>query len=93
MRLLLALVVTMAWLGMAPAQKFDLNEVSCSQLVNTDKQTTTYLIVWLRGFWTEADEPMILDLERLEADAARVTEFCANNPGMKVFGAADKIFQ
>ena len=51
------------------------------------------LIVWLRGFWTEADEPMILDLERLEADAARVAEFCANNPGMKVFRAADKIFQ
>ncbi len=93
MRLLLALVMTMVWLGMAPAQKFDLNEVSCSQLVNTDKQTTIYLIVWLRGFWTEADEPMILDLERLEADAVRVTEFCANNPGMKVFRAADKIFQ
>jgi len=66
MRLLLALVMTAAWLGMALAQKFDLNEVSCSQLVNTDRQTTIYLIVWLRGFWTEADEPMILDLERLE---------------------------
>ena len=92
MRLLLALVMTAAWLGMALAQKFDLNEVSCSQLVNTDRQTTIYLIVWLRGFWTEADEPMILDLERLEADAGRLTEFCAKNPDMKVFLAADKIF-
>ena len=68
-------------------------EVSCSQLLNTDKQNTIYLIVWLRGFWTDADEPMILDLERLRADADRVTEFCAKNPDMKVFRAADTIFQ
>ena len=93
MRLLLALAVIAALLGAAPAQKFDLNETSCSQLLNTDKQNTIYLIIWLRGFWTEADEPMMLDLERLRADADRVTEFCARNPDMKVFRAADTIFQ
>ena len=49
----------------------------------------TYLIVWLRGFWTEADEAMILDLERLQADADKVSDFCARTPDVRVFTAAN----
>jgi hypothetical protein len=48
--------------------------------------------VWLRGFWTEADEAMVLDLERLQADADKVTDFCASNPDVKVFAAAQRLF-
>jgi acid stress chaperone HdeB len=93
MRLLVALALTLSWLSAPSAQKFDLDVISCRELLSTDRQNMTYLIVWLRGFWTEADEPLILDLERLQADVDRMTDFCTRNPAMKVFAAADQIFQ
>ena len=92
MRLVVALALTLSWLSAPSAQKFDLDRISCRELLNTDKQNMTYLIVWLRGFRTEADEPLILDLDRLQADADRMTAFCTQNPDMKVFTAADKVF-
>ena len=80
MQVIVALALTLSWLSVASAQKFDLDRVSCRELLDTDKQNLMYLIVWLRGFWTEADEPMILDLERLQADVDRMTDFCTRNP-------------
>ena len=53
MRFLLALALTMTWLSSPSAQKLDLDRVSCRELLHVDKQTMTYLIVWLRGFWTK----------------------------------------
>ena len=92
MRLLLAVALMASWLNTASAQKFDLDLLSCRELLGTDRQNMTYLIVWLRGFWTEADEAMILDLERLRADADKMTDFCASNPDLKVFAAAKRLF-
>jgi len=86
----MALVVS--WLNAASAQRLDLDLIACRELLSTDKQNMTYLIVWLRGFWTEADEAMILDLERLQADADKVTDFCARNPDVRVFAAAKRLF-
>ena len=92
MRLLVAVALVVSWLNAAFAQRFDLDLISCRELLGTDRQNVTYLIVWLRGFWTEADEAMILDLERLQADADKVTDFCARNPDVKVFAAAKRVF-
>ena len=76
----------------ASAHRFDLDLISCRELLSTDRQNMTYLIVWLRGFWTEAAEAMILDLERLQADGDKVTDFCARNPDVRVFAAAKRLF-
>jgi hypothetical protein len=92
MRLLFAMALVVSWLNTASAQRFDLDLISCRELLGTDRQNMTYLIVWLRGFWTEADEAMILDLERLRADADKITDFCASNPDLKVFAAARRLF-
>jgi hypothetical protein len=35
---------------------------------------------------------MMLDLERVHADAEKVTDFCAKNPDVKVFEAAKLLF-
>jgi acid stress chaperone HdeB len=91
MRLLLATVFAALSLWPAPAQRFDLDLISCREFLATDRQNMTYMIVWLRGFWTEADEAMILDLERLQVDADKVTDFCVRNPDVKVFEAARRM--
>jgi hypothetical protein len=92
MRLLCAMALVVSWLNAASAQRLDLDLIACRELLSTDKQNMTYLIVWLRGFWTEADEAMILDLERLQADADKVTDFCVRNPDVKIFEAAKRLF-
>ena len=92
MRVLVAVALVVSWLIAASAQRFDLNLISCRELLGTDRLNATYLVVWLRGFWTEADEAMVLDLERLQADADKVTDFCASNPDVKVFSAAQRLF-
>ena len=92
MRLLVAVALMLSWLNAASAQRFDLNLISCRELLGTNRQNVTYLVVWLRGFWTEADEAMVLDLERLQTDADKVTDFCARNPDEKVFAAAQRLF-
>jgi hypothetical protein len=92
MRLLFAVALMASWLNTASAQKFDLDRLSCRELLGTDRQNMTYLIVWLRGLWTEADEAMILDLERLHADADKFTDFCARNPDEKIFTTAKRLF-
>ena len=92
MRLLVAVALVATWLNTASAQRFDLDLISCRELLATDRQNVTYLVVWLRGFRTEADEAMVLDLERLQADADKVTDFCAKNPDVKVLEAAQRLF-
>ena len=92
MRLLVALFLTLSSLNAAPTQRFDLDLISCREFLSTDKRNINYLIVWLRGFWTEADQAMMLDLERVHADAEKVTDFCAKNPDVKVFEAAKLLF-
>jgi hypothetical protein len=90
MPLLVALFLALS--DAAPAQKFDLDLMSCRELLSTDKRNMNYLIVWLRGFWTEADHVMMLDLERVQADAEKVSHYCAENPEVKVFEAAKRLF-
>ena len=92
-RLCVCFVLMVSWLSAPSALKLDLDLISCRELLGTNRQNLIYLVVWLRGFWTEADEPMILDLERLQADADRVTDFCTRNPDTKAFAAANQIFQ
>jgi hypothetical protein len=92
MRLLVALFLTLSSLNAAPTQRFDLDLISCREFLSTDKRNINYLIVWLRGFWTEADQVMMLDLERVQADAEKVSHYCAENPEVKVFEAAKRLF-
>ena len=75
----------------ANAQAVDLSAISCKEFVELPKDTAAAVTMWLDGYLTDEDEPAVLDLDRIKAEAERLATFCARNPQMAVISAAENV--
>jgi hypothetical protein len=76
----------------AKAQKFDFSEMTCATFLQGDKDTSKLVVTWFIGFYTEANDPQILDLSTLNDFQNKFTAFCKQEPSFHVSTAAEGIF-
>ena len=75
------------------AQKLDLSTVTCKQFVESSKENIGLILMWLHGYWTDADDPPIIDFDRLQSDAEKLGAYCGKNPNNGLITAAEAVLQ
>ncbi len=71
------------------AQKIDLTAMKCRQLPTVGNERLATITTWLVGFYTEAREGEIIDLDRVKDISAKLVSFCVEHPNFGVTGAAE----
>jgi acid stress chaperone HdeB len=77
----------------AAAQKLDLSTVSCKQFLDSGERTMSMVLMWLSGFFTDEDDPPIVDFDKLKVDAGKLGDYCRKNPTTNLMTAAEEILQ
>jgi acid stress chaperone HdeB len=95
MRLLLASAIALCLAAATPAaaQKLDLSKVTCKQFLESGKENIGLVLMWLHGYWTEADDPPIVDFDKMATDAEKIGGYCGKNPGKGFMEAAEAVLQ
>jgi acid stress chaperone HdeB len=83
--------ITLACASPASAQKLDLSTVSCKQFLESGKENIAFILMWLHGYWTDEDDPPIVDFDKMKTDAEKLGEYCAKNPASGLITAANEV--
>jgi hypothetical protein len=75
----------------ADAQSVDLSKIKCKEFIELPKETAYAITVWLDGYFTDEEDPAVVDFDRLKAMAERVGAFCSQNPKMGLITAAESV--
>ena len=75
----------------AQAQKLDLSTVTCKQFLETSKENVSLILMWLEGYYTDEDDPPIVDFDKMKTDAEKLAEYCAKNPTSGLITAAEEV--
>jgi acid stress chaperone HdeB len=94
MKLLMIMIiaVSLSAAHAAKAEKLDFSEMSCAAFLQSDKDTSKLVITWFIGFYTEANDPQVLDLSTLNDFQIKFTAFCKQEPSFHMSTAAEGIF-
>jgi acid stress chaperone HdeB len=90
-----AILVAMSLLAAAPAsaQKLDLSAVTCKEFLDSGDHTISMVLMWLAGFYTDEDDPPIVDFDKMKSDTAKLTEYCRKNPTSGLIAAVEEALQ
>ena len=75
----------------ANAQAVDLSKIKCKDFIELPKETATAITIWLDGYFTDEEDPAVVDFDKLKAMAEKLGSFCAQNPRMGLLGAAESV--
>jgi acid stress chaperone HdeB len=88
-----AVLVVAAFLAAAPAdaQVVDLSTIKCKDFVELPKETVNAITMWLDGYYTDEEDPAVVDFDKLKAKADKLGAFCVQNPKMGLMTAAESV--
>ena len=77
--------------GAVHAQQVELSKLRCREFIDLPKATIAHITLWLDGYYTDEEDPAVVDLDKIKAKAERLVAHCAQNPQMRVMSAAEEI--
>jgi acid stress chaperone HdeB len=75
----------------ANAQVVDLSTIKCREFIELPKETATAITMWLDGYFTDEEDPAVVDLDKMRGKAEKLGAFCAANPKMSLMTAAENV--
>jgi acid stress chaperone HdeB len=94
MRIAFAVLLAIALVAPpASAQVVDLSTIKCKEFLDSGKETIGYLMMWLDGYFTNEDDPAVVDFDKMKAKGARLGEYCAKNPTHGLLTAAEEVME
>ena len=75
----------------AHAQVIDLSTVRCKEFVDSGKDTISAIMMWLEGYYTDEEDPAIIDFGKTKEKADQLTSYCAQNPTVGIMTAAESV--
>lgn len=94
MRFIATLILATILTGAVAAddQKIDLSAMTCGQFVQGDPAITNLILTWFLGFYSEAQDPQVIDVSKLESTRNALLGFCKQQPDFKISVAAEGLF-
>jgi hypothetical protein len=86
--LLLFLPIAAAQAG---PQKVDLGNITCKQFTMLPKDTVWTVTSWLDGYYTDDEDPVVVEIDKLKAKAEQLVAFCTENPKASLLAAAQDV--
>jgi len=82
-----------AWGPPAKAGEIDLSTWTCKQFQSADEDQVALILAWLDGYYRGEDDPPVINLDQLGANAKKLGAYCAAHPDTKLITAADSLFE
>lgn len=89
----LLVVVSTAFTSPASAQVLDLSTITCKDFFEGSKDRLDFVIAWLLGYYTDEDDPPVLDFGKLKDRATKLGAYCAANPAHGLITAAEAVIE
>lgn len=87
--LALMLLVSSAIAGQT--QKVNLGNITCKQFTALPKDTIWTVTVWLDGYYTDDEDPTVVEVDVLKTKAEQLVSFCTENPKASLLAAAQDV--
>ncbi len=75
----------------AQAQQIELSKLRCREFIDLPKETIANITLWLDGYYTDEEDPAVVDFDKIKAKAERLVAFCAQSPKTRVMTAAEDV--
>ncbi len=75
----------------AHAQVVDLSTIKCKEFIDLPKETVYAITTWLDGYYTDEEDPAVVDLEKLKGKSEKLGAYCAANPKVGLMTAAESV--
>jgi hypothetical protein len=69
-------------------QKVDLGNITCKEFTMLPKDTIWTVTIWLDGYYTDDEDPAVVEIEKLKSKAEQLVAFCTENPKASLLAAA-----
>ena len=92
MHSLKASIVAALLLVAGPAQaldSIDMNELTCATFTGYDDKNKATIMMWLEGYYTEEDEPAVIDFNEMAGHMAKLLLYCQENPNTSVLDGSE----
>jgi acid stress chaperone HdeB len=73
------------------AQVVDLSAIKCRDFMELPKETVNAVTMWLDGYYTDEEDPAVVDFDKLKGKAEKLGAYCAANPKMGLMTAAENV--
>ena len=77
--------------GLAQAQQVELSKLRCRAFIDLPKETIANITLWLDGYYTDEEDPAVVDFDKVTAKAEKLVGYCAQNPRVRVMTAAEDV--
>jgi len=77
--------------GAAQAQQVELSTLRCRAFIDLPKETIANITMWLDGYYTDEEDPAVVDFDKLKGKAEKLGAYCAANPKMSLMTAAENV--
>ena len=65
-----------------------MNELTCATFAGSDDENKATIMMWLEGYYTEEDEPAVIDFNEMAGHMAKLLLYC-KNPGKSVLDGSE----
>ena len=77
--------------GAAQAQQIDISNLKCKEFIDLPKDTIANVTLWLDGYFTDEEDPAVVDFDKMKAKVDKLVSYCAQNPRLRVMTAAEDL--
>jgi acid stress chaperone HdeB len=93
MKLAAAVLVSAALMtAPASAQVVDLSTIKCKEFFESGNKDAIFaVIMWLDGYYSEDDDPPIVNFDKMKTKAEKLGTYCGNNPTHGLITAAEEV--
>lgn len=68
----------------------DMKKLSCEIFNGYNDENRATIMMWLEGYYTEDDEPAVIDFNEMTGHMAKLLLYCQENPDKSVLDAAEE---
>jgi hypothetical protein len=70
---------------------FDLAAIHCKDFLQLSQDRIGSILLWLDGYYTADEDPVVVDFDRAKTKAAQLASYCAQHPGVSLIAAAENV--
>jgi ABC-type glycerol-3-phosphate transport system substrate-binding protein len=77
--------------GAAEAQQVELSKLRCREFIDLPKETIANITLWLDGYYTDEEDPAVVDFDKIKIKVEKLVAHCSQNPKTRVMTAAEDV--
>jgi len=85
------LAIALTTLGKAEAEKLDVSAMTCQRFLQISEVHSQVILAWFLGFYSEVENPQLIDFDKLDNLRDRFLTFCKQQPQFRMTTAAEGI--